>query len=118
MIVVWPWFHKYITMSGTRAITLWPLVIMRDETGRQDHRLVRHERIHLRQQLEMLIIFFYLWYVTEFLIRLLRHRHVHTSYLALSMEREAYAHESDPDYLDNRRFYAWLSYLMMDHPQS
>ncbi len=112
MIVVWPKFHKYITFPGTRAITLWPLIILRDESSRQDQILIRHEQIHLRQQLEMLIILFYLWYVTEFLIRLLRSRHAHASYLSLAMEREAYDHEADPDYLQTRRLYAWSRYLM------
>ena len=49
-------FHKdYVGLS------LWPFIILRDPQLKKDQVLVNHERIHLRQQLELFIIpFLYL----------------------------------------------------------
>lgn len=70
--------------------------------------LIQHERIHTRQMIELGFVFFYLFYVIEWLIRLpMRGR----AYLNISFEREAYRHMDDPNYLLNRRPYAWTRYL-------
>lgn len=69
--------------------------------------LINHERIHTRQQTELLFVFFYIIYVIEWFYRLLQHGfNGHRSYLAISFEREAYAHGNDLDYLKHRRHYA------------
>lgn len=72
---------------------------------------LNHERIHARQQIEMLWVFFFLWYVTEYLVRLLICRSHRKAYLSLSHEREAYHHAGDPGYLLTRRPFAWFTYL-------
>jgi len=41
------------------AITLWPFVFIRDHG---DEVTINHEKIHLRQQVELLILGFYLLY--------------------------------------------------------
>ena len=71
---------------------------------------LRHERIHTRQMLELLVLPFYLIYLAEWLVRFVRLRHPLRAYLAISFEREAYAHQSDPTYLRRRPRYAWLRY--------
>lgn len=73
---------------------------------------LRHERIHTRQMLELLILPFYLWYGIEWLLRLVQTRSALRAYLRLSFEREAYAYQSSPDYLKHRRPYAWLLMLI------
>ena len=71
--------------------------------------LIQHERIHTAQMLEMLVVGFYLWYITEWLIRLpMRGR----AYSNISFEREAYEHMHDPNYLLTRRPFAWWKYLV------
>ena len=72
---------------------------------------MNHERIHLRQQLELLIVLFYLWYGIEFLVRLVYKRNWKIAYQNLSFEREAYANENNFDYLKSRSFYNYLKYL-------
>ncbi|MBQ9637766.1 MAG: hypothetical protein IJV36_07755 [Prevotella sp.] len=70
--------------------------------------LLRHERIHTAQMLELLVVGFYFCYLLEWLVRLpLPGR----AYLHISFEREAYAHMHDPDYLQHRHRFAWLKYL-------
>lgn len=93
------------------AITLFPFILLRSRDLRQDVLLLNHERIHLRQQAELLLIFFYVWYVMEYFLRLLKTRNRFLAYKMISFEREAFAHEHDPDYLAKRRFWAFLKYV-------
>lgn len=70
--------------------------------------LLRHERIHTAQMLEMGIVGFYLWYVAEWLVRLPMKGRAYTN---ISLEREAYAHMGDESYLRHRPRYGWWKYL-------
>ncbi|MDO4822575.1 MAG: hypothetical protein Q4A08_00210 [Bacteroidales bacterium] len=70
-----------------------------------------HEFIHTLQQREMLWIFFYVWYLLEWLIRLIQYHTPTQAYLHISFEKEAYYNESRLDYRFNRPFWAWRKYL-------
>ena len=71
----------------------------------------RHEEIHGKQQREMLIVLFYLWYVLEYLFRLAVYRKHRLAYRHISFEQEAYEHQGDWDYLETRKWYSWVEYL-------
>ena len=101
---------RYITFGFASAITLFPFVLIGSRT-RLTRRLVVHERIHLLQQLEMLIIPFYLCYLLEYLVRLLHYRSGHKAYRNISFEREAYDQDANFSYLKQRPFWGWLRYL-------
>jgi len=73
---------------------------------------MNHERIHLSQQIEMLILPFYLWYSLEFLLRLVQFKNVYLAYKNISFEREAYANESDIDYFRKRHLWNFTHYLV------
>src|SRR6478752_730784 len=88
------------------AIALFPFILVSDKTI--DKTLLNHEKIHIRQQLEFLLIFFYLWYGIEWCIHFIRVKNVNTAYRMISFEKEAYEKESDLDYLKNRRVWAFL----------
>lgn len=72
--------------------------------------LLNHERIHVRQQLELLILPFFIIYISEWLILLLKYRNKNLAYRNISLEKEAYDNAGELSYLKNRRPYAWLSY--------
>jgi hypothetical protein len=91
------------------GMALWPLILL-SRPG-PSARLLNHERIHLRQQLELLIGPFYLWYLAEYLVRRWQLGTHEAAYRAISFEREAYAHDTDPGYLRRRRFWAFLKYI-------
>ena len=57
---------KYLVPKGYSGITLYPFVFLKTKTMKHDTVLLNHEKIHLKQQLELLILPFYLWYVLEF----------------------------------------------------
>lgn len=102
--------NNLIPFRGFTAMTVWPFVFVR-KSAWYSNDTDRHERIHGRQQLEMLLLPFYLWYCVEYLVRLCITRSRSRAYRAISFEQEAYAHERDQDYLQHRRWYAWLKYV-------
>lgn len=57
---------------------------------------------------EMLYVFFYLWYVIEWLIRLFGKGN---AYRNISFEQEAYSNDDNMKYLDIRKHYAWFKYI-------
>lgn len=102
---------KYFLPKGYRGLTLYPFVFLTDAADKNDRVFLNHERIHLRQQLELLILPFYLVYVLEYLFRLVQLRDKREAYYAISFEREAYANEKDLDYLKRRSFWKFLFYM-------
>ncbi|HEY9551750.1 MAG TPA: hypothetical protein VIQ97_05645 [Prevotella sp.] len=94
-------FKKYDAINLMGILFCHRSVILTDD-------LLRHERIHTAQMVEMGYIGFYLWYVAEWLIRLFMHGR---AYENISLEREAYAHMYETHYLKRRRHYAWVRFL-------
>jgi hypothetical protein len=86
-------------------------VVLKSSQNKSDSVLINHEKIHLRQQLELLILPFFLWYGLEFLIRLLILRNRQLAYKSISFEQEAYANEKDLHYLKQRSFWKFLNYF-------
>lgn len=94
-------------------MTIWPFIIVREKALCEDVVFQNHERIHLRQQAEMLVVFFYIWYGIEFLIRWAQYKNRYLAYRNISFEREAHFAETNLQYLRNRKFWAFLQYLFM-----
>ncbi len=103
--------NKYLIPKGFRGLTLYPFVFLKYQDDKTNTVLVNHERIHLRQQIELLILPFFIWYLLEYLIRLLQYSNKNHAYRGISFEREAYANESDLEYLKKRKLFSFLSYL-------
>lgn len=102
---------KYLVPKGYSGIALFPFVFVRDKTLGTHPVFFNHERIHLRQQAELLILPFYIWYITEYVIRRLHYPTQKDAYRNISFEREAYANEGNMEYLSGRRFWSFLRYL-------
>lgn len=112
MIIVRNAISNIVLRKGYTAACIWPFLLVRtgvDISARKD--IINHEHIHARQQLEMLWLFFFIWYITEYIVKLIRYRDQYKAYRSLAHEKEAYANDSDPDYLHNRKAYSWLKYL-------
>lgn len=90
-------------MPKVVAITLFPFGIYVRDFGIKTY----HEQIHWVQQKEMLCLFFYLWYLIEWFIKLFKYKN--KAYYAISFEREAYDNESNLNYLKTRKSFAWLN---------
>ncbi len=102
---------KYMVPKGYTGITLFPFVFVKYSSLKENNVFLNHERIHLRQQLELLVLPFFVWYVLEFLIRYLRYRNWALAYRNISFEREAYAREDSLCYLKKRSIWNFRHYL-------
>ena len=104
-------FLKYLVPKGYIGITIFPFIFLKYNYLKADIFLINHEKIHLRQQLELFIIIFYLWYFIEFLVRVLEYRNWNMAYKNISFEREAYTHEKDLNYLKSRPLWNFINYV-------
>lgn len=104
---------KYLIPKGFRGLTAFPFVFVKYAVDKDNKIFVNHEKIHLRQQIELLVLPFFIWYFLEYLIRLLQYRDRNKAYRNISFEREAYANESNMQYLQQRSFYSFLRYLVV-----
>ena len=104
---------KYLIPKGYRGLTIFPFVLVKYGFDKVNETLLNHEKIHLRQQLEMLILPFFVWYFFEYLIRLIQYKKTDLAYRNISFEREAYANESNLSYLENRSFFQFLKYVTL-----
>lgn len=90
-------------------IAIIPGVILVRKGYAPSAQAIRHEQIHHQQQKEMLVVFFYLWYGIEFLVRLVWLRNWHKAYRRISFEREAYNESWRP--VSERKKFNWTKYL-------
>lgn len=102
-----------ITLSylRVRGMALYPFILLKHKSARADRVLINHEKIHLRQQLELLIIPFYLFYFINYIYNLITTSDHETAYRNIIFEQEAYDHEKEGDYLKKRKLFSFLNYL-------
>lgn len=102
---------QYLIPKGYRGLAVFPFVLVKYQQDKSNLFFVNHERIHLRQQLELLILPFFIWYFLEFFWRWIQYENFDLAYRNISFEREAYAKEKDLDYLKRRSFWAFLKFI-------
>lgn len=102
---------KYLIPKGYRGLTIFPFVFIKYHFDSENKILINHEKIHLRQQLELLVLPFFVWYFIEYAVRLLQYKNANLAYRNISFEREAYANEINLDYLERRKFFSFLNYF-------
>ena len=81
---------------------------------RQPHdqtRLIRHEKIHFWQQVEMLFIFHWLFYAAFYLVGRANGQCHYIAYRYNPFEIEAFTMDHDSNYLRKRRPFAWMRYV-------
>lgn len=100
--------NNIIPFKGYKAINLFGILFVRKgcSMNKEDF---NHESIHTAQIKELLYIFFYVWYLIEYVVKLFIHGKY--AYRNISFEREAYTNEDNLEYLDNRKHYSWIKYL-------
>lgn len=102
---------KYLIPKGYRGITIFPFIVVRNGIDSTNLVLLNHEKIHIRQQLELLVLPFYILYFFDFLIKIIRFKNRKIAYRNIVFEREAYANEKNSAYLQSRAFFGWKKYL-------
>ena len=90
------------------GLTLYPFIFVKYK--QPSDTLINHERIHLKQELEMGIILFYIVYLAEYLIGYIKYRNWYLAYRNISFEKEAFGNETNLGYLKTRKFWNFLKY--------
>lgn len=100
-------YNNLIPFKEYKAINLFGVIFVR-KGKLMTQKDLNHEAIHTAQMKEMLYIFFYIWYVIEWILNLFCYWNSHSAYRAISFEKEAYSNQDNPEYLTTRKHYSWL----------
>lgn len=106
--------NRFLPTKGFAGIAIYPFIFVNTSTTNWKYykeRFINHEKIHLKQQLELLIIPFYIIYLLEYLTKLLIYRDTNRAYKNISFEREANKYENNLTYIKNRKYFSWIKYL-------
>ena len=97
------------------GVAIYPCIMLREDyKTKYRHKafiIINHESIHIKQQKELLVVFFALWYGIEYLAKIVQYRDLNEAYKNISFEKEAYANENDLTYLSTRKIFSFLLYL-------
>jgi NADH:ubiquinone oxidoreductase subunit 5 (subunit L)/multisubunit Na+/H+ antiporter MnhA subunit len=109
-ILVKPGFVKTITFGFAAAITLWPFgIFLLKDKYLNNAILINHEAIHWKQSQELLGIFFYIFYVLEWFVKLFFYGK--NAYYNISFEREANYYENNLEYTKTRKHFKWIKFI-------
>lgn len=103
-------YNNILPIKGFKAINLFGVIFVRKGLRFTPTDAI-HEGIHTKQMVEMLFIFFYLWYVLEWLIKCIIYKNPIIAYKNISFEREAYCNQNNFNYFKERNFYTWRFYI-------
>ena len=105
-------YNNIIPFKGYLAMCIFPFIFVRKDARALKTTDINHETIHGKQQIEMLWVLFFVWYGIEWFVRLVAYGFdCHLAYKNISFEQEAYLHEDDLIYLNNRKLFASWKYL-------
>jgi hypothetical protein len=98
-----------ISRLNVTGLAIFPFIFTKSKT--RSKTLINHELIHHRQQLELFILPFFILYLIDYLIGLLKYKNSYKAYMNICFEKEAYANDQNLSYLKNRPFWSFLKYL-------
>jgi hypothetical protein len=104
----WPVICPSLTAN---AMALYPFMLFKNRRLEADALIINHEKIHFQQQIELLILPFYLLYLINYCINLVRYKNHDLAYYNICFEKEAYANDQNLNYLKGRRLYSWLKHF-------
>ena len=124
-------YNRLIPFGEFQAMAFWPFIFSKSRL--MSDRRKNHERIHLRQQREVMLVslilmlvlcltflswwwmtavpfVYYLLYGIEYVVRLMVHGKKE-AYRNISFEQEAIMNEHNFYYLKKRKRFAWIKYI-------
>lgn len=101
---------KYLIPKGYAGMTFFPFIILKHESYLNNKTTINHEKIHIRQQLELLVLPFYVIYFANLFFNYLKFKNFEKAYRNIIFEREAYANEKNLDYLKSRFLWRFIKY--------
>ena len=103
-------YNKILPFPGYRAINLFGIIFARGKEP-LSARTITHETIHTKQMLETLVVGFYIWYLLEFLVKLVICFNWDRAYRSISFEQEAYEFADCPNWPKWRDHWFWNRYV-------
>ena len=85
-------------------MAVYPFILLKNKHLQKNKILMNHEKIHLRQQLELCIVPFYILYLLHYCVNLVVYQNHDKAYRTIIFEREAYDNEHNMEYLTTRKF--------------
>lgn len=104
---------KHLFYRNYVGLSIWPFIFLKNIELKKDLVLINHEKIHLQQQKELLIIPFYLFYFFEWMVHSIRYMDFYKGYQNISFEREAYFNEKNLEYLSDRPAFNFIKYMTL-----
>lgn len=102
-------YNNIIPFKGYFAFNFFEIIFAREDCKQYiTDTILQHEKIHTAQMRELLYIGFYIWYLIEWLVLLIKYRDSTKAYMNVRFEKEAYAHQNTPDYLNKRKHFNYL----------
>ncbi len=96
---------KLMELLGYKGITIYPFVFYK---GDLNPRFKNHESIHIQQQIELLVVPFYILYGILYAVNRIKGMNHNTAYRSNFFEKEAYDNEHNLKYLNSRKRFAWF----------
>ncbi len=100
---------RHFPSRGYHAITLFPFVLYNGRELTESE--IRHETVHLYQQLSLLVIPFYLLYLLFWIVGMIRYRDSNMAYRNIPFERSAYLLETRPTVSPLHQAFHWFRCL-------
>lgn len=102
--------RKILFSEDITGMAVWPFIFVKSGLDEiEANCVVNHEKIHIRQQLETLVVPFFVVYFVEYLVRLTSGQE--HPYREISFEKEAYENDVNVDYLNDRKFWSFVNYF-------
>ena len=99
---------KFLIPKGYSGLTVFPFIILSNKKDIDNQIMLNHEKIHIKQQIELLILPFFVWYFVDFLIQFVKFGNINQAYRNIIFEKEAYQNEHNLNYLKTRKFFGFL----------
>lgn len=97
--------------SNAMAITFFPFIFVREDC-KNNKELIRHETIHIHQQIELLLLGAVILYIGEYIhARYFKKLTARQAYYYTALEQEAHRNAMNENYLITRKPYASLKYI-------
>ena len=105
-------YNYIIPFKGFLAMCIFPFIFVRKDARNLTVKDINHEKIHGRQQIEMLWLLFFVWYGIEYMVRWICYGFDgRLAYRNIGFEQEAYLNEDNEFYITKRKLYSWIKYL-------
>lgn len=82
-------------------MAIWPIIFVRSDR-KISEKIINHEKIHFKQQKELLLAGFYILYLIFW---------IKYGYRNIPFEKEAYDNDDNLKYLETRKHFAWIKYI-------